>query len=77
MGYVWLAALAVVFSIIGAYYYLRVVKLMYFDKAENMADIKASRQMRLALSLNGLALLVIGLVPGLLMSLCLAALLAG
>jgi NADH-quinone oxidoreductase subunit N len=74
MGYVWLAALAVVFAIIGAYYYLRIVKLMYFDKAENMTAIKASRQMRLALSINGLALLVIGLMPGSLMALCLAAL---
>lgn len=74
MGYVWLAALAVVFSIIGAYYYLRVVKLMYFDKAENMTAIKASRQMRLVLSINGLALLVIGLMPGSLMAVCLAAL---
>ena len=74
MGYVWLAALAVVFAIIGAYYYLRIVKLMYFDKAENMTAIKASRQMRLALSINGLALLVIGLMPGFLMTLCLAAL---
>jgi NADH-quinone oxidoreductase subunit N len=74
MGYVWLAALAVVFSIIGAYYYLRVVKLMYFDKAESMTAIKASRQMRLALSINGLAILVIGLMPGSLMAVCLAAL---
>ena len=74
MGYVWLAALAVIFSIIGAYYYLRIVKLMYFDKAENMTAIKASRQMRLMLSINGLALLVAGLMPGLLMTLCLSAL---
>lgn len=73
-GMVWLAALAVVFSIIGAYYYLRVIKLMYFDKAENMTAIRASRQMRFMLSLNGLAILVVGLVPGLLMSLCVVAL---
>ena len=73
-GMVWLAALAVVFSIIGAYYYLRIIKLMYFDKAENMTAIRASRQMRFVLSLNGLAVLVIGLVPGLLMSLCVVAL---
>ena len=71
---VWLAAVAVVFSIIGAYYYLRVIKLMYFDKADNMTAIRASRQMRFVLSLNGLAILVIGLVPGLLMSLCVTAL---
>ena len=74
MGYVWLAALAVVFSIIGAYYYLRIVKLMYFDKAENMTAIKSSKQMRLALSINGLVILVIGLMPGSLMAVCVAAL---
>lgn len=74
VGLVWLAALAVIFAIIGAYYYLRIVKLMYFDKPDNMTAIKSTRQMRLVLSINGLALLVIGLMPGLLMSLCLAAL---
>ena len=74
MGYVWLAALAVVFSIIGAYYYIRIIKLMYFDKADSMTAIKSSRQMRLALSINGLAILVIGLMPGSLMAVCLAAL---
>ena len=73
VGFVWLAALAVVFSIIGAYYYLRIVKLMYFDKPENMTASKSTRTMRLVLSINGLALLIIGLVPGLLMSLCLSA----
>lgn len=72
-GIVWLAVLAVVFSIIGAYYYLRVVKLMYFDKPSTMTAIKATKQMRLMLSINGLALLVLGLVPGLLMSMCIAA----
>jgi len=71
---VWLAALAVIFAIIGAYYYLCIVKLMYFDKPDNMTAIKSTRQMRLVLSINGLALLVIGLMPGLLMSLCLTAL---
>ena len=71
-GIVWLAVLAVVFSIIGAYYYLRVVKLMYFDKPESMTASKSTRTMRLVLSLNGLALLVIGLAPGFLMSLCLS-----
>ena len=73
VGLVWLAALAVVFSIIGAYYYLRIIKLIYFDKPENMTASKSTRTMRLILSLNGLALLIIGLAPGLLMSLCLSA----
>jgi len=70
---VWLAAVAVVFSIIGAYYYLRIIKLMYFDKADNMTAIRASRQMRFVLSLNGVAILIIGLAPGLLMSICVTA----
>jgi NADH-quinone oxidoreductase subunit N len=69
-GFVWLAAAAVFFSIIGAYYYLRVIKLMYFDKADSMTAIKASKQMRFALSVNGLALLILGLMPGALLVIC-------
>ena len=73
-GHVWLAALAVVFSIIGAYYYLRIIKLMWFDKPEQMTAIKASQPMRMVISMNGLAILFLGLMPGVLMSLCIAAL---
>lgn len=73
-GFVALAAVAVLFSIIGVYYYLRIVKLMYFDKQESMIAIKASRQMRFVLSVNGLTILILGLAPGVLMSLCLLAL---
>jgi len=73
-GFVTLAAIAVVFSIIGAYFYLRIVKLMYFDKAESMTAIKASQQMRAVLTINGLLILILGLAPGSLMSLCLSAL---
>ncbi len=73
MGYIWLAAIAVLFSVIGAYYYLRIIKLMYFDSADQMTAIKASRGMRFVLTLNGLALLVLGFLPGLLMALCLSA----
>ncbi len=71
-GFVWLAATAVFFSIIGAYYYIRVIKLMYFDKADSMTAIKASKQMRFALSINGLALLILGLMPGVLLSICIS-----
>lgn len=71
-GLVWLAGVAVFFSIIGAYYYLRVVKLVYFDKPVEMTAIKASQFMRAVLSINGLALLALGIMPGLLMSLCIA-----
>ncbi len=74
-GFVWLAATAVFFSIIGAYYYLRVIKLMYFDKANSMTAIKASRQMRFALSINGLALFILGLMPSTLLSICVSVML--
>ncbi len=73
-GFVSLAAVAVVFSIIGAYYYLRIVKLMYFDKPASMTAIKATRQMRMVLSLNGLLIIVLGLAPNALMAICLSAL---
>ena len=72
-GYLWLAALAVIFSVIGAYYYLRIVKLMYFDAPENMIALKASQRMRWVLSANGLAVLLLGLLPGALMLVCLRA----
>ncbi len=74
MGYVWLVAVAVVFSVIGAFYYLRIVKLMYFDEPEQMSAIKASRGIRLVLSMNGLAVLLLGFIPGALMALCISAL---
>lgn len=70
MGLTPLAVIAVVFSIIGAYYYLRVVKLMYFDKPVSMTAIKATQTMRAVISLNGLAILFLGVSPGLLMTFC-------
>ncbi len=69
----WLALVAVFFSIIGIYYYLRVVKLMYFDTAEDNELISCSRDMQIALSANGLSVLLLGLYPAALMSLCVAA----
>ena len=73
MGYVWLAAVAVLLSVIGAYYYLRIIKLMYFDEADQMTAIKATQGMRFVLSINGLTLLVLGFAPGILMALCIGA----
>ncbi len=67
----WLAIVAVIFSVIGAFYYLRVVKMMYFDKNEEGAKIEASSDVRMAVSVTGLALLVLGLFPSSLMELCL------
>ena len=72
-GYIWLATVAVILSVIGAYYYLRIVKLMYFDKPQQMTAIKASQEMRFILSLNGLSLLFLGFMPGALMTLCIRA----
>jgi NADH-quinone oxidoreductase subunit N len=71
---VWLAIVAVLFSVVGAFYYLRVIKLMYFDEVEDRSPLEAAPDLRLALSLNGLAVLLLGLFPGGLMALCLGAL---
>ncbi|BCU06262.1 NADH-quinone oxidoreductase subunit NuoN [Allochromatium tepidum] len=71
---VWLALVAVFFSIIGAFYYLRVVKFIYFDKpAEDAPALVTSSGVRFAMSLNGLALLALGLFPAGLLTICQAA----
>jgi len=67
---IWLAVAAVIFSIIGAYYYLRIIKVMYFDKPEDTAPVTASADTQLMMSVNGLAVLGLGLFPGTLMTLC-------
>jgi NADH-quinone oxidoreductase subunit N len=72
-GKLWLSIVAVMFSLVGAYYYLRVVKVMYFDDAVDKTKIHASGDMRLALSLNGVAVLVLGVLPGPLMAACMTA----
>lgn len=69
-----LAVVAVFLSIIGAYYYLRIIKLMYFDKAKSLPAIIASKQMRVAISINSLALLFFGLAPASILSMCFNAL---
>ena len=73
-GHVSVVVLAVIFSLIGAYYYLRVVKLMYFDDPVDAASIRAGLDMRLLISLNGLAVALFGLFPDSLMMLCTATL---
>lgn len=73
-GFVWLAVVAVVFAIIGAFYYLRVVRLMYFEKPEDLAPIAARQGIRVMLSVNALAILALGIYPGALLGLCGAAL---
>jgi len=73
-GFVWLAVAAVLASLVGAFYYLRVVKLMYFDDATETASIAARGDASALLSANGLALLAFGILPQPLLNLCAVAL---
>ena len=70
---VWLALVAVFFSIIGAFYYLRAVKVMYFDKPVDDQPIMASLDTQIMMSFNGLAILGFGLFPAALLTACRAA----
>ncbi|MDP2134765.1 MAG: NADH-quinone oxidoreductase subunit NuoN [Sulfuritalea sp.] len=69
-GYTAVAVVAVMFSLVGAFYYLRVVKLMYFDTPVDSAPIAAGLDLRLLLSLNGLAIAAFGLFPDEVMLVC-------
>jgi NADH-quinone oxidoreductase subunit N len=68
--YIWLAVFAVVLSLIGSFYYLRVVKVMYFDAPITATTVSAPADVRIVLSLNGLLVLLLGILPGGLMALC-------
>jgi NADH-quinone oxidoreductase subunit N len=72
-GQIWLAVAAVLFSLIGAFYYLRIVKVMYFDEPQDQSAIVASADMKIVLSVNGLAVLLLGIVPGPLLTSCVEA----
>jgi NADH-quinone oxidoreductase subunit N len=69
-GHVPLVVFAVLFSLIGAFYYLRIVKLMYFDAPESHETISIQPDSSILISINGLAVLLLGILPGSLMSLC-------
>ncbi|NYE83420.1 NADH-quinone oxidoreductase subunit NuoN [Pigmentiphaga litoralis] len=73
IGHVGLAITAVVFSLIGGYYYLRVVKTMYFDEPTDNSPIVASIGFKSVLSVNGALMLVLGVLPAPLMALCVQA----
>ena len=75
-GYLWLAVVAVMFSLIGAFYYLRVVKLMYFDEPVESAPIRATGDVRILMTINGLAMLLFGVLPQPLMALCVDSIIA-
>jgi NADH-quinone oxidoreductase subunit N len=72
-GQIWLAVVAVILSLIGAFYYLRVIKLMYFDEPKETLHVVGGVGFRVALSANGLAMLLFGILPWLLMNPCLEA----
>ncbi len=69
-GFAGLAVLMVLASVVGAYYYLRVIWYMYFEEAEDKAVLQASTDTRVVLSLNSVAVLALGIVPGWLLALC-------
>lgn len=68
---IWLALFGVFFSIIGAFYYLRIVKLMYFDKPDIIGvPVDIDNDVQLAMTINGMAMLALGMFPASLLSLC-------
>lgn len=69
-GFVWLAVFAALMSIIGLFYYLNVVKVIFFDEAENEQKVMATRGLRLGLGITSLSVLALGLFPGKLLELC-------
>ncbi len=69
-GHLGLVVFAVLASLVSAYYYLRVVKLMYFDEPADTEAIEATGGLRLVLSLNGVAVVLLGVLPGPLMAAC-------
>jgi NADH-quinone oxidoreductase subunit N len=73
-GGTWLALLMVLASVIGAYYYLRVIWYMYFEKGEDQAVLQATTSTRVLLSVNSIAVLALGIVPGWLLALCVSVL---
>jgi NADH-quinone oxidoreductase subunit N len=72
-GQIWLAIIAVLFSLIGAFYYLRVVKTIWFDDVVDASPISTPVDMRVALSLNGILVVLLGVMPGSLLQACLSA----
>jgi NADH-quinone oxidoreductase subunit N len=71
-GLLWLAIVAVVFSVVGAFYYIRVVKLMYFDEPVTEAVIDVPVDFRAAISLNGIMMLGLGIFSSSLIAICMA-----
>ena len=69
----WVAVLGLVFAVMGAYYYLRIIKVMYFDDAIDPTPVKLPRTATIVFSANCLSLLFLGIFPGALISACINA----
>src|SRR5580693_7725264 len=66
----WLAVVAVLFSVVGAFFYLRIVKIMLFDEPTDTSRIGGSLLMRTVLSVNALLVFALGIIPGTLLQIC-------
>jgi NADH-quinone oxidoreductase subunit N len=69
----WVAVVGLLFAVVGAFYYLRIIKIMYFDEASDSAAIDLGRSAKLLFSLNSLSLLYLGIFPGALIAACINA----
>lgn len=69
-GLLWLAVVAVLLSLVGAFYYLRIVKTVYFDEPTDTSAIEPRAGAKAVMAVNGALVLLLGLVPGPLMTLC-------
>ncbi|MCB1756580.1 MAG: NADH-quinone oxidoreductase subunit NuoN [Gammaproteobacteria bacterium] len=76
VGHLWLALIAVFMSVLGAFYYLRVIKFMFFDEPDDATELTPAIDTQLVLGMNGVIILVFGLFPGIIMSACTAAFMA-
>jgi NADH-quinone oxidoreductase subunit N len=76
-GFPGLAVLLVVAAVVGGYYYLRVIWYMYFEAVEDKSVFQAELDTQLVLSLNGVAVLALGILPGWLMALCVSVIALG
>ena len=72
-GYLWLAVLAVIMSVVGAFYYLRAIKLMFFDEPLDSTLVPAAPDVNATLAINGLAVVLLGIFPGFIMAVCVQA----
>jgi NADH-quinone oxidoreductase subunit N len=72
-GYMWLAIVGVIMSVIGAFYYLRVIKLKFFDDPIDTTEVRPATDVSAALAINGAAVVALGIAPGFIMAACIAA----